>query len=353
MLIIGAGRIINGACSPSRCTLRAAILQANQNKGAKDTITFAPGSCTTIDLQGGTAPHPRPDHHRWQVQVELDGSSADAWPGQIPNGLSLQAGSGGSEIRGLIINDFQGSGIRIDKSDENKIQGNYIGTDRQGLNAESNRLDGIRLIDGAGNVIGGTTAGQGNVISGNARQGVLIVGPQAKKNKVQGNLIGVASNGMDQVANSLDGVQVFLGSENEIGGTAKDARNIISGNDRNGVLITGFGANFNKVHGNLIGVDISGGDLGNFEEGVDIYQGAFNTIGGTVKEARNVISGNEGSGVLIAADASSNIVIGNFIGTDIGGIEADTERLPWRRNRGFQWKRHRRFDRCRAESDLG
>src|SRR5439155_1518506 len=45
-----------------------------------------------------------------------------------------------------------------------------------------------------------------------------------------------------------------------------------------------------------------------------------NTIGGTATGAGNVISGNIGDGVKLAAD--SNVVIGNYIGTNAAGTAA-------------------------------
>ena len=61
------------------------------------------------------------------------------------------------------------------------------------------------------------------------------------------------------------------------------------------------GTNHNVVSGNYIGTDASGtADLGNSRIGVWIWDGAqSNTIGGTTVGERNIISGNEWSGVYI------------------------------------------------------
>ena len=72
--------------------------------------------------------------------------------------------------------------------------------------------------------------------------------------------------------------------------------------------------------GNLIGTDVTGAyPLGNVGDGVRIVDGASgNTVGGTITEAANVISHNGINGVYLAGSGTSdNVVLGNFIGTDI------------------------------------
>lgn len=86
-----------------------------------------------------------------------------------------------------------------------------------------------------------------------------------------------------------------------------------------GIELTSIGSNV--IEGNFIGTDVSGAsDLGNGQKGVLISSVATNTIGGTLPGSRNLISGN-GSGVgITGAGATGNLVQGNFIGTDIAGV---------------------------------
>ena len=57
---------------------------------------------------------------------------------------------------------------------DNVVEGNYIGTDASGSTALGNRW-GVEIDNGAsGNTIGGTVAGAGNIISGNAAYGVVV-----------------------------------------------------------------------------------------------------------------------------------------------------------------------------------
>lgn len=80
------------------------------------------------------------------------------------------------------------------------------------------------------------------------------------------------------------------------------------------------------VAGNELGFDAIGGSASSVT-GVTVTESSTNTIGGTQPLARNVISGNLKSGVVIAgtvaSPAESNNVQGNYIGTGPGGATAD------------------------------
>ena len=152
-------------------------------------------------------------------------------------------------------------------------------------------------------------------------EGVTIIGDG---NFVQGNFIGTDVSGTVALGNKLGGM-LIVGSNNLVGGTAAGARNVISGNDIDGVQIATAGSSNNLIQGNFIGTDVSGtADLGNGRVGVLISAEATNnTVGGTSDAARNVISGNEDIGVQIAnVGTNNNTVQGNFIGTDASGSSA-------------------------------
>src|SRR5262249_52624485 len=151
------------------------------------------------------------------------------------------------------------------------------------------------------NVIGGLTStpgtGPGNVISGNTLEGVLLTDSGTTGNTILGNLIGLDWSGTNDVANKQDGVAVQNGaSGNTIGGTTDDAPNIISGNTKTGVWISDAGTTSNLLLGDWIGTDITGtARVPNRNFGVKILNGASgNTVG-----AGNVISGNSNNGVYI------------------------------------------------------
>ena len=92
-------------------------------------------------------------------------------------------------------------------------------------------------------------------------------------------------------------------SGNTVGGTASGAGNVISGNSNNGVEFNDADddATDNVVVGNFIGTDSTGKlAIANLNDGVKIDPGVSgNTIGGTTSGTRNVISGNTNDGVEI------------------------------------------------------
>ena len=221
---------------------------------------------------------------------------------------------------GNLVSGNWGVGIRIDDASGAIVQGNLIGVTASGAAALSNDT-GIYITSASGNTIGGTAAGAGNVISGNDSDGIELSGAATTANVILGNLIGLSSDGTSAVANQGSGVLITSSaSDNTIGGTAAGSRNVISGNVSHGISITG--ASNNKVLGNYIGTDAAGtADRGNQGNGVGLFSGAANnTIGGTTASARNVISGNDSSGVTLnGVGTSGNLVLGNYIGTDAGG----------------------------------
>ncbi len=121
---------------------------------------------------------------------------------------------------------------------QNTIIGNYIGTDVTGTRAVSNTLVGV-YVQGCSNVIGGVTAGSGNVISGNGQEGVELVGTSGNVtgNVVQGNWIGLDATGTNSLGNGNAGVAISSAAANQIGGAAPGARNVISGNGNNGMVL--------------------------------------------------------------------------------------------------------------------
>jgi CSLREA domain-containing protein len=309
----------DGSCDPTHCSLREALIASNSHSGT-DTIAFnipgrgphtiqprhgLPEVFEPVVIDGTTEPN-----FAGTPIVELDGSQA----GEV-HGLTILAGN--STVRGLVINRFGAAdlvnGIELGWNGGNVIAGNYIGTDVTGTVALGNSNAGV-MVNSPDNLIGGTTAAARNLISGNL-EGVTIADPIATGNRVQGNYIGTDASGTEAVGNVAGFLVLTPG--NTIGGALGGARNIISGNEI-GVNIGSAEAASNIILGNYIGTDPSGTlAVGNV---IGIFlSGPGNMIGGSTEGARNVISGNEQAVHIEGADATGNVLYGNYIGTDVTG----------------------------------
>ncbi len=204
------------------------------------------------------------------------------------------------------------------------VRGNFIGTDASGSFDVGNASDGIEVVDTSGVQIGGAGAGESNLISGNNLRGVVLSGSGTTGTLVTGNLIGTDLSGTVAVPNSGAGIEINAAPGNFIGGTGAGQRNLISGNGSIGIYVNGSNATGNVISGNFIGTDGLGiAALGNGSSGVDISSAPANLVGGTAPGAGNLISGNGGIGVSISfSGATANQVQGNWIGTNLTGTGA-------------------------------
>lgn len=212
--------------------------------------------------------------------IEINGSASPLTGSFAQAGLTIIGAGGNSTIRGLVINRF--------------ADPRFVG------------IPGISLF------------GDGNVI--------------------EGNFIGTDPTGTLDRGNGTHGI-IIAGSNNRIGGTTPQARNVISGNGTtgqgnpgNGVIIGGsgdqLGAPVNTVVlGNYIGTNAAGtAALPNSDSGVVLIESLGTVIG--APGAGNVISGHPASGILIIAtttpgvptsDSFNATIQGNFIGVDATG----------------------------------
>lgn len=230
----------------------------------------------------------------------------------------------------IIVGANYGVSIGNATASNNVVAGNHIGVLADGVTAGPNTTGVIISTGGHDNTIGGTTAADRNIISGNTSDGIQITGAGTSNNTVAGNYVGTSLDGTAALANGRDGVRIEGGaSGNTIGGLAADARNLLSGNTGQGVYILGTGTSNNLVQGNYIGVDVTGSSAIQNNDGVIIGGGATNNIiGGGQTGARNVISGHtapNARGVLIVDSGmgtTGNKVQGNYIGTNAAGTAA-------------------------------
>ena len=197
-------------------------------------------------------------------------------------------------------------------------QAGFAGSPLFEINFNDTGSQGIEISAGGSTIRGLTINGVGT--------GDLIILDTAGNNTIAGDFLGTNNTGtaadLPQL-NNLSGAGIRIqgtSSNNTIGGITAADRNIISGNGGAGVFIAA-GSTGNSVKGNYIGTDVTGtAAIPNLGDGI-FLAGSSNNIGGIVSGAMNLISGNTGSGIQATTD-SQNTIQGNFIGTDVTGLLA-------------------------------
>jgi len=184
-----------------------------------------------------------------------------------------------------------------------------------GASAQPNG-DGILIESGSGARIGGPAPAQRNVIAGNNADGIRAV-VNADAAIIQGNYIGTTPDGLLPLANTI-GIRLSAGENYQVGGTAAGAGNVISGNRQTGILLENAGAG-SVFEGNIIGMDATGlAVLPNAGAGLSASGAAGMRVGSAAAGGRNVISGNSGPALYL--EASDNVVVeGNYLGVDAAG----------------------------------
>jgi titin len=233
----------------------------------------------------------------------------------LENGIQLDKCSSSTRVggptksaRNLISGNA--AAVEIEDSNGNVIEANYIGTDAAGMAAIGNSF-GIALGQANNTIIGGTTPGKRNVISGNSE----AINASGTGTMIEGNYIGTNAAGLVAVPNG-GGVDFYGGTNNVVGGTVAGARNVISGNTSSGVSFVNSGTTANTVEGNYIGTDSTGsGPLPNTGSGGIVVLGGAtdNMLGGTVAGAGNVIANNQTGVTVDGSTALGNSILGNSI----------------------------------------
>jgi hypothetical protein len=213
------------------------------------------------------------------------------------------------------------AGIFIDGGDSNQILGNYVGLQPNGDAPLANAQYGVWMTSGAqSNTVGGSAAGSRNVISGNNQFGIRVEGGSTSFNVIIGNYIGTDAAGT-QARGNLRGI-MMLTTGNRIGGTTAGERNIISGNSLSGIYIDTAASTLvqgNYIGTDVTGT----ANLGNTDIGIDAGGDALNnTIGGSAAGAGNLIAFNGSQGVRIGGRGnlvSRNSIFSNgALGIDLG-----------------------------------
>jgi uncharacterized protein (TIGR03437 family) len=348
-------------------TASSCVVTSTADNGAgtlRDCLTRA-SSGTTITFDSGVFPPSRPATIAplsplggiWQGNLTIDASNA----GVILDGSGTVSASGllinsdGNIVMGLQIVHFSGSGIGMISGSNNRIggsrnrglglvgegnlisangngilvggsnppglvgkttiTGNLIGTDITGTTPMGNQGPGIFVFQSPNNRIGGNDPGERNVVSGNLSvEGITIMGSGSAGNSVLGNYIGIDASGTKALSNGDKGIGIEGGTNGSL-----IQGNVVVSTGSTCVVIYDTGTSYNTVVGNYLNTDASGKvALGSAQYGINVGGSAsYNRIGGTTSADRNVIA--QGGVNFGAQDGPGNLVIGNFIGTDVSG----------------------------------
>jgi hypothetical protein len=263
MIAVGAVFPVLTTSDVAGPTLRAAIMNANLSPG-RDTIIFGiPGGGAQtigilaplpqlIDMAGvlidgfsqfGSAIGPNPPASLI-LMIIVDGTNAG-----FAHGFHIVSPL--NEIRGLVIQNFQRDGIRVQATapqpgtHSNVIYGNIIGTNVAGTLARGNGTSRMSPYAGVNILVDPMALGivQNNVVrhclvSANYSDGVSISScppGDAFLNHVVENFIGTTLNGMSGLGNIVNGVYIGEAAHDNV-----VLKNLISANDTDGVCIVGY-----------------------------------------------------------------------------------------------------------------
>ncbi len=321
----------DGVCDVTHCSLREAVTLAETGDAIAFNIppadagynaalgvwTIRPATLYVVNngitIDGATQTANQGDSNVLGPEIEVDGSSHT----DVCFRLSTS-----DVLRSLVINRCGAHGVVV-RGPNNVVAGNYIGTDATGTLARPNNEHGVLIFIASDNTIGGTIPADRNVISGNKMNGVHIEEPASTGNRVIGNYIGTDRTGAVALGNEMDGVAIADGAhDNAVGGDTAAQRNVISGNQHQGVHISRSEVSQpynNVVKGNYIGADAGGTNaLGNGQFGVAIFNGPTNNVVGP----GNTIAYNGIDGVLVdgseALETVGNRITANSIHSNSG-----------------------------------
>jgi hypothetical protein len=333
-------------------SLHDAILEANATPGADEIHFNIPGAgvqtiyvnhnglpeiTDPVTIDGYTQPGARPNTRTLGndavILIQIDGRNDFSGP---VNGIVISGGN--SVVRGLSITGIpsrvylgipedppppppEGDAIQLKTNGGNLIEGNFIGLNPSGASTGDYTYRGIEALS-SDNRIGGTALESRNVIS---RQQLSIVST-GDRTVIEGNYLGTDPSGF-VVQDNGGGVLVW-GDDVRIGGTATGAGNLITGSQTNvsvAPLATGT-----IIQGNLIGTKADGsGNLGWLSKAITIY-GSQTLVGGLESGAGNRISFAIRGIVVTGNNAVGNTILSNVFndGYGYGIIDLGNDRVP-------------------------
>lgn len=338
----------DGNYSTGNLTLREAITRANANSGF-DVINFNFGSAGPYIINLSTALPALTDNSGIMINgFSNPGASANTisvfnatpgtpmnavykvilnnYSGTVQKGLTISGNN--NIIKGLVLPNFgtatySSADVAISITGTgNYILGCYVGMKDNGATSGSGTNDNtwVGIYSSANNnSIGDGTPAGANLISGVLYTGINIQSP-ATGNSVRGNMIGLQKNGIYGVRNMTYGIDLYA-SSNTIGSPIPGQGNVISGCGANGITVH---SNSNVISGNIIGLAADGmsrtsHSYSHQSSGIYMELASSTTIGGPNAGARNIISDNSTSGILMFGSSNSNIITNNYIGPNASG----------------------------------
>lgn len=249
-------------------TLREAIGQANASPGLNLVQFDIPGSCPRIITLAAPLPNVADD-----VIVNGFSQPGSAWNTlEFGNNANLCVGVVGSQlqdvpyalrvppdssatlkVRGLGFGGFDDGGgllgeaaIFLQGGSGHEIQGSQFAGAFHATTLASN-TEAVRLMNNAtGALIGGSSPSLRNTFSNSSVAAIRIIGSVSDDHRIINNYIGTTPSGLSAAGN-FDGIRIIQSGGNHV------LDNLISGNVRDGILISGAQATGNFVGNNQIG----------------------------------------------------------------------------------------------------
>ncbi|HYK03818.1 MAG TPA: Calx-beta domain-containing protein [Thermoanaerobaculia bacterium] len=222
-----------------------------------------------------------------------------------------------------VVSFNAGEGIFLFEVDDSIVSGNIVGLNAAGTDILGNGFEGILLLDTSGVTVAS------NVVSGNSFAG--IVDAAGVDNVIGGNRVGTSADGQTGLGNLGTGIEVAASTGTLI------SNNLVSGNDGHGIETT-LGSSGVVMHSNVVGLrEDQTAALGNTLDGINVCDGASDTVVGSVALGGNIISGNDENGIGIEPTAltgntwaANSIYDNGLLGIDleIDGVTANDQDDP-------------------------
>lgn len=249
-------------------SLRAVIDQANASSGLNLIQFDIPGTCPRLITLAAPLPDltedviingfSQPDS-AWNT-VDF-GNNAKLCIGvvgsqlvDVPYALRVPSNSSAAlKVRGIAFGGFDAGGgllgeatIFLQGGSGHQIQGNQFGGSFHSTTLPVSD-EGVRLMNNATDaLIGGSNPSLRNTFSNSSVAAIRILGSVSGDHRIINNYIGTTPSGLSAAGN-FDGIRIIQSGGNHV------LDNLISGNTRDGILISGDQATGNIVGNNRIG----------------------------------------------------------------------------------------------------